>query len=269
MFKALDNGLWLYNLDNVLEITGGNVLYYGQAHGMSLYKYLNFEDFGILHSGQLGGGQEKGESFSYGDGAYSTKYLHLLDIKQLEKYPNKEIGMYYCRYFNGTMQGQIPVYAYLETTAPFIDWDALSRISKVPISMRYAGIDTLQNKWIIAKYPKAADFVWESIKSKITEPTITIAGRTRTIRQCREAIKNKLHFGKNGNCSKMHMNPIEYYLQTNFELRDFINDKLLDVDCIENKTVRDIVIEIMTKGSYMEKIQAVTLVRTIRLLGIE
>lgn len=29
------------------------------------------------------------------------------------------------------------------------------------------------------------------------------------------------------------MNPIEYYLQTNFELRDFINDKLLDVDCIE------------------------------------
>ncbi|MDU6394590.1 MAG: hypothetical protein E6554_06100 [Bacteroides sp.] len=269
LFKALDNGLWLYNLDNVLEITGGNVLYYGQAHGMSLYKYLNFEDFGILHSGQLGGGQEKGESFSYGDGAYSTKYLHLLDIKQLEKYPNKEIGMYYCRYFNGTMQGQIPVYAYLETTAPFIDWDALSRISKVPISMRYAGIDTLQNKWIIAKYPKAADFVWESIKSKITEPTITIAGRTRTIRQCREAIKNKLHFGKNGNCSKMHMNPIEYYLQTNFELRDFINDKLLDVDCIENKTVRDIVIEIMTKGSYMEKIQAVTLVRTIRLLGIE
>lgn len=63
LFKALDNGLWLYNLDNVLEITGGNVLYYGQAHGMSLYKYLNFEDFGILHSGQLGGGQEKGESF--------------------------------------------------------------------------------------------------------------------------------------------------------------------------------------------------------------
>ena len=49
------------------------------------------------------------------------------------------------------------------------------------------------------------------------------------------------------------MNPIEYYLQTNFELRDFISNKLLEVDYIENKTVCDIVIEIMTKGSYMKK----------------
>lgn len=39
------------------------------------------------------------------------------------------------------------------------------------------------------------------------------------------------------------MNPIGYYLQTNIKLRNFINDKLLDVDCIKNKTVRDIVLK--------------------------
>lgn len=77
IFKSLDNGLWLYNLDNVLEITGGNVFYYGQAHSMSLIKYLDFNKLGgIYHSGQLGGGVMGSHTprnsipFSYGDGAY-------------------------------------------------------------------------------------------------------------------------------------------------------------------------------------------------------
>lgn len=269
IFKALDNGLWLYNLDSVLEITGGNVLYYGQAHGFSMIKYLNFEEFGILHSGQLGGGQEKGRAFSYGDGAYSTKYLHLLDIEQLEKYPNKELGMYYCRYFNGTMQGQVPTYAYLETIAPFIDWDALNKISKVPISMRYAGIDTLQNKWIITKYPRAAEYEWEAIGSKITEPTMTFMGRTRTLKQWKDTIISRLWFNKSGLNGKNHMNPIGYYLHTNPRIQNFIDEKLAGVDIIKNKMIKDIVLDIIVKGTAMEKIQAITLVRAVYLFELE
>lgn len=269
LFKALDNGLWLYNLDNIVEITGGNVLYYGQAHGMSLYKYLNFDDFGILHSGQLGGGQERGDNFSYGDGAYSTKFLYLLKTDQLQKYPNKELGMNYCRYFNGTMQGQVPLYSYTETLAPFIDWDTLNRVSKIPIKMRYAGIHTLQNKWIIAKYPKAANFIWEAIGAKITAPTLTIVGRTRPINQWVNTLINRLHM-KNGINSCMHnMNPIGYYLQTNPELAKFINDQFAYISSIMNKTVYEIACRIISQGSIMERIQLVTLIKAIKMFNLQ
>lgn len=272
MFKALDNGLWLYNLDNVLEITGGNVLYYGQAHGFSMNKYLNFEEFGIAHSGQLGGGvmgshvPENGVPFEYGMGAYSTKYLNYLDIAHLSQYENKELGMYYCRLFNGTMNGQVTTYPFLESTAPFMDWDLMNKIKKVPSSLKYNS--ALYKKWIIAKYPKAADFVWESIDSKITEPTLTLMGRTRTLKQWRATVINRLPFKKSGSNSKSHMNPIGYYLQTNAELRNFIDKKLAEVDCIKNETIKSILLEIIARGTSMEKIQAVTLVRAAKLFGL-
>lgn len=273
MFKALDNGLWLYNLDNVLKITGGNVLYYGQAHGLSMSKYLNFEEFGILHSGQLGGGVmgshvlENGDSFEYGDGAYSVKYLNYLDNTRLSKYENKELGIYYCRLFNGTMNGQITMYPFVESIAPFIDWDLMNKIKKVPSRLKYNS--ALYKKWIIAKYPKAAGFVWETTGSKITESTLTFMGRTRTLKQWRNTVINQLPFNKSGLNSKKHMNPIGYYLQTNPELQSFINEKLSEVDGIKNETIKNILLDIITQGTSMEKIQAVTLVRAVNLFRLD
>jgi len=54
MFTSLDNGLFLHNLDSITRITGGNVLYNTVAHAYSMFSLLNFEDFGLLHTGQLG-----------------------------------------------------------------------------------------------------------------------------------------------------------------------------------------------------------------------
>ena len=54
IFKSLDNGIFLKNLEEVTKITGGNVMYHGVAHGLSFYNIINFENFGICHSGQLG-----------------------------------------------------------------------------------------------------------------------------------------------------------------------------------------------------------------------
>src|SRR5690606_29883838 len=54
IFKALDNGTFLKDIDAINMMSGGNVLYYGLAHGNSMLKLINFDNLGILHSGQLG-----------------------------------------------------------------------------------------------------------------------------------------------------------------------------------------------------------------------
>ena len=65
------------------------------------------------------------------------------------------------------------------------------------------------------------------------------------------------------------MNPIGYYLQTNTELRSFIDKKLAEVDCIKNETIKNILLEIIAKGTFIEKNQAVTLIRATNLFGLE
>jgi asparagine synthase (glutamine-hydrolysing) len=80
IFKSLDNGNFLYDLDTINLLTGGNVLFSSAAHSYSLYKYINFENFGLLHTGQLGdviissffSSSDYTGKANIGDGAYSN-----------------------------------------------------------------------------------------------------------------------------------------------------------------------------------------------------
>ena len=54
LFKALDHGNFLKNIDDIAKITGGGGGYGGLAHGKSMYDLMNFDSFGIVHTGQIG-----------------------------------------------------------------------------------------------------------------------------------------------------------------------------------------------------------------------
>ena len=270
LFKALDNGMWLYNVDEVISVTGGNALYYGQAHGYSLYKYLNCDNFGILHSGQLGGGvmgahiSSNDIPFHYGDGAYSKKYIEYLSNIKLQEYPNKEIGMYYCRLFNGTLQGQIICYPYVETTAPFIDWDLMCALKHVPASMRYK--HNLYKKWILHKYPKAGDYIWESTGHKITAKELKIGNRSIPYANIPKSIIEHLNmFLKRPKKYTEGMNPIGLYLNNNPTLSSFLLDYFKYIEVIDDSELRDVVLDIRDNGTAIEKIQAVTLMGALKL----
>jgi len=178
IFKALDNGLWLYDVDDITYSTGGNVLYYGTAHGNSLIKYLNFNNLGLIHSGQIGdviigsGVKREKDKYEFGDGAYSLKYIKEINFMPQHFYKNKEVALFYYRYFNGTNNGLQNIYNYTETLSPFLDLDLLKNVLSIPIKLR--SNHYIYKKWIIAKYPQAANYVWEKIGCKITEPIIRI-----------------------------------------------------------------------------------------------
>jgi len=183
IFKSLDNGLWLYDVDEVTETTGGNVLYYGTAHGNSLFKYLNFEELGMEHSGQIGDvvigsfirANEKKSRYVLGGKAYSNKYIeHLKDYKLLLDV-DKEIGMFYYRAFNGTNNGIQNLYNFSETLSPFLDLELLETALSIPVELRQN--HNIYKKWILAKYPTAAEFVWETTGKKISAKTLRIGNR--------------------------------------------------------------------------------------------
>lgn len=273
LFKALDNGLWLFDLEEITRRTGGNVLYYGTAHGNSLMKYMNFEGMGMIHSGQLGDvtlGVKKGayRPYKVGTGAFSTKFVDSVKKYIQDNYKNQEQGLWYCRYLNGTNNGLQNIYNYTETCSPFLNKKFVEFCLSIPEKFRTDHF--IYKKWILAKYPDAANFEWESTGQKITANTITIAGREIYVRNLWKTIvvhvKMALGIDAKATNTRMHMNPVGYYISQNKELSAFI-DSYFNSDYSSRTTpeIQQIINDISTKGTSMEKIQCVTLLSAIKL----
>ena len=270
IFKMLDNGLWLYDVDEITRLAGGNVLYYGLAHGNSMSKYINFEKLGLMHSGQLGdvvfgtyATAKSNKKFELGDGAFAQTYLNRLTDIKLEDFQNQELAKLYHRGFSGINNGLLAEMQYTETCSPFMDWDLMNAVLKVPLKYRFDHY--IYKKWILAKYPDAANYVWEKMGTTIKEPTLKIKGKDRPIRQLPKKILMRLLHLKTGTLSRKHMNPIGYYLATNLDLRNYILGIFDDVDSIKEPELRSVLNEIKLHGSDMEKIQAVSLLRAIKI----
>lgn len=274
IFKALDNGLWLYDIDEMTKVSGGNVIYYGTAHSNSLYKYLNFSSLGLLHSGQIGDviigsfitAKDKDKEYKIGGGAYSNRFLNNLRNTELSLKLNLEIGLFYYRAFHGTNNGLQNLYNYTETLSPFLDLDMLEKSLSIPVELRQKHY--LYKKWILAKYPKAAEFEWEKTGSKITSKMVSIRGREMPLNKVfgrfyRYAQIKTSKNGREGNL--INMNPIGYYITHNADLQQYLNDYFQYIDVVENKELRAAIQEMYNNGNATEKLQVVSLLSAIKL----
>src|SRR5690606_20155317 len=178
IFKALDNGVFLKDLEEINLMTGGNVLYYGLAHGNSMIKLINFDNLGIIHSGQLGDvvigtfiKTLSKEGLQKLDGAYSKTLLDKeANENKIDSVEDIEQKLIYQRGVNGANNGLVASQNYSETFSPFYDIDFFEFCLSIPIELRMG--HNLYKKWILTKYPKAADYVWESTKKKINKKEI-------------------------------------------------------------------------------------------------
>lgn len=270
IFKSLDAGVWLKDVDDITNITGGNVLYYGLAHGNSLMKYLNFDRCGLLHSGQIGDvvigsfikSHEKNILYHLGEGAYSKKYIEQIEHIKPQLSLDKEIGLFYYRAFNGTNNGLQNLYNYTETLSPFLDLDFIEGMLSIPLCLREN--HKLYKSWIIKKYPKAANYVWEKTGCKITAREIVLGNKNIPLVSLPHKVINRLRnrFGKPTN---KNMNPIAYYLNENYELRDYLNSYFDYVEKIKDNNLKAIVLDIKNNGSAIEKIQVITLLSALKI----
>lgn len=269
IFKSLDNGLWLYDVEKITKVTGGTAFYYGLAHGDSVFRYINFSELGLLHSGQLGDvvvgckSKQSNEPYRKGDGANSKTYLKYIELST--NYPNKEIGMWYTRYLNGTNTGQQNEYNYTETFSPFLDLDFLTFCLTIPAELRYH--HNIYKKWIIRKHPQAAKYIWETIGAKIDAKTILINDIEYPLNVIPHKLKRKIMV-KLGLAPKENpesMNPLALYLRQNTDLAKYLDSYFDNIKYISDPKLIEILKEIQNNGSALEKNQAVSLLCAIKM----
>jgi len=276
IFKSLDNGNFLEDIDTISEITGGNVLYYGLAHGNSLYKLLNFDNFGIIHSGQLGdviiGSFIKDFSASNLESLGGANSRTLKSKVQsspggFENFAELESAMIYQRGINGANSGLLAAQYYSESLSPFYNIDFFEFCLSIPINVR--SNHNLYKQWILKKYPAAAQYIWEATNQKIDQKPFSIPykGKSIPVSQIASILLKKIKKNIPAIQTKHHMNPLDFWYNNNTRLKGFQDSyykdniellagfKDLQKDC---KTLYD-------TGSAIEKNQVLSLLSTMNL----
>ena len=250
LFKPLDGGDCIRDIDDVSSITYGSANFFGLAHGLSMEKLINYDDFGIIHTGQLGDviigtylkKMQYGQLPKITDGAYSEELRERIESYKFKyDYEDAELFMMYNRGFCGIAQGLLTFQENSESYSPFTDVDFFEFCYSIPLEFRFN--HKIYFDWILDKYPQAAEYTWEGIGTKISrrenhkQRTMYVLGyevphfseRAAFKRYLRGFILRRLGLQKKGAkrktitlASKFNMNPIDYWYNTNPFLRNFM-----------------------------------------------
>lgn len=274
IFKSLDNGLFLSDIDEINKISGGNALYYGLAHGNSMLRYLNYDNLGLIHSGQLGDviigsfvSNYKGYNNDKGSGAYSKKYIYKLKIDD-SKLNNSDFEkmMFYRRCFNGANTGLLTSQFYSETMSPFYDFNFLNYCLSLDAKHRIN--HRLYIKWIKQKYPNSANYKWEKTKLKPGQKRIEVAykGKKFPIDKIISLVLQKAGLKPPASSTKKHMNPLEYWYKTNGDIKQFQDEYFgNNINLIQGKQLKNDCMMLYNTGNAIEKNQVLTLLSAVKL----
>ncbi len=274
LFHSLDNGNYLMDIKKPLLANSGLILYSGAAHSLSMLSLIDWTDFGLLHTGQIGdlvlGSyllstlHSKLSSDMIEKTAYSSKLINRIPFSVLENFVNKyetgEMFAFYERCINGVFNGDLMAQCFSETSSPFLYIDFLDYAMK--INPKYRFEEQIYLRWIIKYAPEIIKYPWAKTNAKITTTPLEMFSK-RVYR----FIKKKV-FGPNPINS---MNPFEYWYNNNSNLRNFISNYFENhIDLlIDNSSLKKDVIPLFKKGSFLEKTQVLTLLAAMKMHNIK
>ncbi|MCJ7443029.1 MAG: asparagine synthase-related protein [Methanotrichaceae archaeon] len=272
IFFALDNGDYLVKyIDDVISSNDGLVLYSGAAHSYACARVLSFNDYGLVHTGQIGDlvlGSYLDNAYDNGSInnslkkiAYSTKLLykleHIMDINNLP-YGNGELLAFYERCVNGVFNGYRMFEQFSEFSSPFLYLEFLEYAIKIKPKYRYN--EKIYPKWIKESIPKFSKYKWEKYGIAPRYPIIFM--------KCFKRLRNlsrRILFGKSNS-----MNPMELWWKSNERLR--IQFQAIFDNNIQNTELYPELLNdcryLFKHGTFLEKTQVLTILLAIKLHGI-
>lgn len=295
IFKTLDGGDFMDKIDEITPITYGSTCYFGISHGKSLYDNINFEPYGLIHTGMIGDAvigtffkkNEYNTEYKLGQGAYSLEFIErLTDYQFKQEYENEEIFCLYTRAFTGANQGQTYFQEVTESVSPFCDVDFIEFCYSIPLNLRYN--HKIYFDWIFAKHPKAADYIWEKIKKKI-EPIENVKPKTMKLfgkqvpaitdknfsKWLYGSMMRRLGLRKKDNAKKAmvvstkdNMNPVDYWYQTNPYIKSFMQTYWEEnQDYITDDQLKNDMQHLFNDCVLIDKLQALSVLSTIKLIN--
>ncbi len=273
LFHSLDNGNYLMDIEKPLLANSGLILYSGAAHLLSTISLIDWTDFGLLHSGQMGDpflgsyllkpSHSKLSLDMIKKIGYSTKLIDKIPSSTLDNLANEyeldEMFGFYNRGMNGIFNGDLMAQCFSESISPFLYIDFLDYVVKIDPRYRYN--KQIYLKWIIKFAPEIIKYPWEKTKAKITANSFEVFSK-RVYRYIRRKA-----FGPS---PKDSMNPFEYWYNSNSNLRNFISDYFENhIDLLMNhSSLKKDVEFLFNKGNFSEKTQVLTLLAAMKMHNI-
>jgi len=272
LFKALDHGIFLKDIDAITSLTSAQVPYYFPAHGYSMRKLINHELFGVNHTGNLG-------DVTVGTYAPDSAYDSTINVKatssilkdkvesDFSEYSNNEIANFYVRGFNGIITSNFVAQSYTEVASPFLDVDFLNFCMTIPVQHR--AHHKIYRKWVLDKYPDAAKFKWERINSKISTKSVVIRNKLTPVHRIPgfiiKGIYHNLGIRASNTYSRFHMNPFNYWYMTNESLRNYFDTYYNDnLDLLSDQEIKRDCEKMFLEGNVVEKMHVLSLLSAVK-----
>ena len=273
LVKQLDDAQFLYDIDEIVFMNGGLSLYSGISGGNRLLKALNSPIYGLEHTGINGNNSLSSYILRLDEnknklptGRYSEKFVHRLS----EKYRNfsntfedHELYLNYTRAYRGMTNTFQIRRNYTEVSAPFLDIEFIQLCFDIPIERR---LDyNIYRKWILAKYPEAAQFKWEATNTKVSSPKIIAKLRWALLRGPGKLFRMIGLGHKDTN----NMTPMAYWIENNKKLKDYLDSYAQDAfaeyeDFLSTQLVSDMK-DLYETGSAAEKAMVLTVLGSVKL----
>ncbi len=272
VFHALDNGNFLLDIGSSIKANDGLILYGSAAQQLSSAAMLNWDGFGLLHTGQVGdlilGSYLQDTSHHPVNNtlihkiAYSSKLLDKVPDVVLEEirntYDNDEMCAFYERCINGVYNGYYMTQNYSEYASPFLDVDFLDYVMKIPPKLRYN--NKIYARWITLCTPVAARYIWEKTGTKINA-NYFVSLYKRVIRY------SKIHILK---CRLISMKPLNHWYSHNPALKAYFDEHFTNgISQLDTYSkLKNDAAGLYHTGSASEKIQVLTLCEAIKWLRL-
>lgn len=273
IFKALDDAEFIklipekiHELDGLCEVSG-------TIHDDSLLRRLNLSEFGLLHTGQLGdavvGAFSEDDLSDVTSKAYSKILFDRInnDIS-IDGFDDSEMFLFATRCFLGALCPELSQAKYIEPVSPFCSLELLEFMFSLPMEWRQN--HRIYKKWILEKYPKAGNYIWEKSGTRIDSGRIKkIIAKVNSagINNVPKIVAYKLGFIKKmqlKNCN-FGMNPYDYWYETDLRVRENLNSLYEDgmrrirID----EELSDLIDTLYNEGGCREKVQAISVVYAI------
>ncbi len=178
----LFNGSFFYEntLENYIKTTDGLTYFTANAVIFNAFKGINLNQYGLVHSGQLGDtamGSFIKPNFDYAKNLDKigvtgfVKPTHLFEkipfLKDIVKdYQNSDNDRftYEQRQIHGTLMGDKVFNNFIDIASPFYDQKFLELMLSVPT--KYKINQQIYFEWLKAKHPKLVDYKWDKIGLK-------------------------------------------------------------------------------------------------------
>ncbi|OIP84479.1 MAG: hypothetical protein AUK44_02440 [Porphyromonadaceae bacterium CG2_30_38_12] len=270
LFQALDGGNYLRPIDEIVSYNDGLILYSGAAHVLKSCQNINFDSYGLVHTGLIGDavlGSFLSKPYvvqpALSASMYSSKLLpkvkkYILSVQQA--FDSEELYKFYGRAFMGAMNGNYYIDSFSQSVSPFLDIDFLSYCYSIPENMKFK--QKIYIDWIALKNKEFAAYPWEKtgvspLKSLNNKKFFDLAYYQRMRLKLVDKVSGTMKSG---------MNPFDNWLATNKFLANELTAYFYkNITSVEIDELRHDCTELFEKGNWGERFQVITLLAAIKL----